>query len=348
MNQKSRVLFVCGSINQTQQLHAVARQMPEYEAWFTPFYVDRTLELWRKLGVLEATIAGKKLSERCFNYLEQHGLDVDYRGQRHRYDLAVTCTDLFIPNNLRSARIVAVQEGILDPPGVFMPLVRRFDWMPRWTAGTGATGMSGLYDKFCVASEGYKDHFVSLGAPRERLVVTGMPNFDNCDAYRNNDFPHHDYVLVCTSDARETLKKDNREAFVQRALAIAAGRQVIFKLHPNENIARAKAELARWAPHALVYASGSAEQMIANCSVYIGQYSSTVFVALALGKEVHSYHPAEELHALLPVQNKSAASNVAEVCRKLLQSEPAPSAPRSSWWPKAPLIPTRVGAQRAA
>ena len=38
-----------------------------------------------------------------------------------------------------------------------------------------------------------------------------IPNFDNCRQYLDNDFPYQHYVLVCTSDARDTLKFENRK-----------------------------------------------------------------------------------------------------------------------------------------
>jgi hypothetical protein len=125
-------------------------------------------------------------------------------------------------------------------------------------------------------------------------------------------------VLVCTSDARETLKRDDRPAFLRRTLEIAAGRPLVYKLHPNENAARATAEIRALASQALVYSSGSAEEMIANCDALVTQYSSTVFVGLALGRECYSSWDLAELRRLLPVQNGRAAANVAAVCRRVL------------------------------
>src|SRR5262249_55465792 len=217
--------------------------------------------------------------------------------------------------------------------GLPFELCRRLPFLPRWLAGTSTTGLSHAYERFCVASEGYRDLFVRNGVPAERIAVTGIPNFDDCRRYERNDFPHRGFVLVCSSDARETFKQDDRRAFIERCVAIAAGRLLIFKLHPNENVARATAEIAAWAPGALVYATGSAEEMIARCDVLITQYSSTVFVGLALGKEVHSYFDLAELRRLRPVQNRSAAKNIATVCREVLLSEaeaPVP-APGFSW-----------------
>ena len=84
--------------------------------------------------------------------------------------------------------------------------------------------------------------------------------------------------------------------------------------------------------------------MIASCDVLITQWSSTAFVGLALGKEVHSYHDPAELRRLLPLQNGAAASNIAAVCRELLatkQEAPAEnSGLRPAWFPA--LLPWRA------
>jgi hypothetical protein len=180
-----------------------------------------------------------------------------------------------------------------------------------------------------VASQGYRELFIQRGAPAERLVVTGVPNFDDCHAFLQNDFPHHGYVLVCSSDSRETFKLDDRSAFIRRALQIADGRQLIFKLHPNENVVRARREIARLAPEASVFAEGPTEAMIANCSVLVTQWSSVAFVGLALGKEVHSSHPMAELQRYMPEQNRSAAERIARVCEEVLCRSSSQATPNS-------------------
>src|SRR5207249_7217172 len=114
---------------------------------------------------------------------------------------------------------------------------------PRYLASTAATGLSHAYDYFCVASQGYRDLFIRKGVDPAKIRITGIPNFDNCASALDNDFPYRGYVLVATSDMRETFKYENRKAFIEKCLRIADGRQLIFKLHPNENIARATVEL---------------------------------------------------------------------------------------------------------
>jgi hypothetical protein len=327
---RPRALFVCGSLNQTTQLHAVARELRDFDVSFTPFYGDFWVTALRRLGWVEMTIGGNRRRGWCLQYLRDHKLAIDLDGVSGPYDLVVTCSDLTVPRNVRGARLVLVQEGILDPDGLAAKLCRRFPALPRFLAGTALTGESFLYDRFCVASPGYRDRMIRLGVDAAKVVVTGIPNFDDCRVYEDNDFPHHRFVLVCTSDARETFKRDNRRRLVERALAIADGRLLIFKLHPNENVDRATSEIKAVAPEALVFSQGSAEEMIANCDVLLTQWSSTVFVGMALGKEVHSNFALDELRRLAPIQNGGmAASNIAAVCRELLGAGRTPMPRRS-------------------
>jgi hypothetical protein len=323
----ARVLFICGSINQTTQMHDIARELPDIQPLFTPYYGSRIERPIIAFGLAERTIAGRRLRARCLEYLERQDLRVDLDGGTGGYDLVVTCSDLVIPENVRGVPLVAVQEGILDREGILWGLVHRYPHrVPRWLSGTAGTGLSGAYSRFCVASSGYRDLFIGRGAEPERVVVTGIPNFDDCAKFLRNDFPYRNYVLVCTSDVRETFKIDRRRRFIRSAVAIARGRPLFFKLHPNERVDRATREIALEAPGATVFSTGPTEAMIANADVLITQYSSTAFVGLALGKEVHSYHPLEELRALLPEQNGCAARNIARVCTRVLGSSRDPSA----------------------
>jgi len=318
---RKRIFFICGSMNQTTQMHQVSEHLREHEHAFSPFYCHGFDELLRRLGLMEFTIIGDKLAGRCRRYLQDQGLPIDYQGRHRPYDLVVTCSDVYLQKNIRDHRIVLVQEGITDPETMAFHLVKRLRFLPRWLAGTAATGLSDAYRVFCVASEGYRDFFIRKGVRPEKIVVTGIPNFDNCRRYCRNDFPYRHYVLVCTSPLREIFRGEDRKAFIRSAVEIARGRPLLFKLHPNENRERATREIRRHAPGALVLASGSAEEMIANCDVLVTRFSSTAFVGLALGKETHSDFNLDELRRLTPVQNGSAALNIAKVCRRILEED---------------------------
>ena len=316
---RGRILFICGSMNQTTQMHQIAQELPEYEHYFTPYYSDGLLGLFQKWGWLEFTILGNKIASRSLNYFERNNLKIDLHGVSAPYDLVFTCADLIVPKNVRKSPIILVQEGMTDPENWVYKLVHTFRFLPRWIASTSMMGLSGRYTRFCVASETYRDLFIGKGAPAEKLVVTGIPNFDDCAKHLINNFPHKDYLLVTTSDMRETFMPENRKKFIEKAVRLSQGRQIIFKLHPNENWERARREIEQYAPGALIYTEGNTDHMIANCSAFLTHYSSTVYVALALGKEVHCDLDVEELRRLLPVQNRSGAKNIAGVARTVIE-----------------------------
>jgi hypothetical protein len=316
--KRPRVLFICGSINQTTQMHQIALQLVECDCFFSTYYDDGYPKTLKRLRLTEMTPMGYKLSARAAAYLERHDLALDQEGLNGPYDLVVTCSDLLVPGNIRGYPIVLVQEGMTDPENMFYRFWRRHSWFPRWLAGTAVTGLSDQYTLFCVASDGYKRHFVTKGVNPEKIVVTGIPNFDNCRQFLNNTFPYRGYVLVCTSDIRETFGREDRRALIVKAVRIANGRPLFFKLHPNERVGRARREIERHAPHARVFVTGPTEEMIANCSVLITRFSSTAYVGLALGKEVHSDFDIEGLRQKMPIQTGAAAEAIAAVCRQLL------------------------------
>ncbi|MEC4685019.1 MAG: hypothetical protein VST71_04705 [Nitrospirota bacterium] len=313
-----KVLFICGSLNQTTIMHEISRHLSEFDCYFTPYYGDGLIHVLNNYGMLDFTVMGGRFRQQTDDYLKSAGGRIDYRGASNDYDLVVTCQDLIIQKNIRKKKVVLVQEGMTDPENFIYRLVKRFK-LPRYLASTAATGLSDAYEKFCVASEGYREHFIGKGVKPEKIAVTGIPNFDNAIQYLDNRFPYRGYVLVATSDTRETFKLDNREKFLRNAVSIANGRQLIFKLHPNEKVERSTREINRHAPDAVIFSDGDINPMIANCDVLITQYSSVSFIGLALGKEVYSYFDLDMLRRLLPIQNGGiSARRIAEVCRGYL------------------------------
>src|SRR5882724_6234285 len=107
---KKRVLFICGSANQTTQQQKIAREMPEVEAWFSPYLADGVAEFLLRAGVGEFTIGGNRWRKACLTRLREAGLPIDETGERHRYDLFVSCSDLFVPRVARGRPGVLVQE----------------------------------------------------------------------------------------------------------------------------------------------------------------------------------------------------------------------------------------------
>lgn len=293
----------------------------EYDCFYSPYYADGYLDFLTRKGFLEFTVLAGEFKKKTIEYLASHNLKIDYKGTNHNYDLVFTSQDLIVPQNIRNKKLILVQEGMTDPENIFYYLAKYFGF-PRWLASTSTTGLSDIYDYFCVASEGYKDLFTRKGVNPEKLIVTGIPNFDNAKQYLNNDFPHKNYVLAATSDTRETFKYENRKKFIYNVLDIADGRDVIFKLHPNENFARAEKEINTCAPNALVYKSGNTNHMIANCDVLVTIYSSVVYIGMALGKEVYSKFEIEKLRKMTPIQNGGkSAERIAKAGNYLIHQE---------------------------
>jgi hypothetical protein len=301
-------------------MHQISKFFEDDDCYFSPYYADGFIDYVVQKGGLNFTILGGNFRRHSEQYLQENNLKIDYKGLQNNYDLVFTGSDLIVPKNIRNKKLILVQEGMTDPENLLFYLVKYLS-LPRWLASTSTTGMSNLYDVFCVASEGYKEHFVCKGADSKKIFVTGIPNFDNVKKYLKNDFPHKNYVLAATSDARETLKYENRKKFIEKCLKIAKGKKLIFKLHPNEKFERAKNEIELYAPGSPVYQNENTNHMIANCDVLITKYSSVVYVGMALGKEVHSAFRLEDLKKLTPLQNNgTSAERIAHIGKLLMDS----------------------------
>jgi hypothetical protein len=307
-------------------MHAISKHLPGHEHFFTQLFPDSRIgRAVRELGGFENTIMGYRLKARADAYLQEHGLQEDFQAERygHSYDLVVCCTDMIVPERLASCRTVFVQEGMTDPITPWAKVINKLKLPGFMAFNTSLNGCGNVCDVYCAGSEGYRDYFVEMGTEAERVLVTGIINYDNCIAYRNNDFPHHGYVMVATSDIREMKGKDDREAFIRKCTEIAGGRRLLFKFHPNEDMARATAEVRKWAPSdALIFTEGNTEEMIANASELITQLSTVVYVGIALGIPVHSYFDLKELYARAPLQNGgTSACHIAEICEAFLAFE---------------------------
>ena len=314
----NKILFIGGSLNQTSMMHQISQYFLDCDCYFTPYYADGIIDFGARNGLLDFTILAGRFREQTENYLNNNKLKIDYKGEKHFYDLVFTCQDLIIPRNIRNKKLVLVQEGMTDPENLLYHLVKNLK-LPRWLAGTSATGISNRYDLFFVASEGYKELFILKGAEPSKLKVTGIPNFDNAAKFLVNDFPFRNYVLAATSDRRETLNYENRKKFIQKVLTIANGRQIIFKLHPNENWERSKKEISKFAPGAIIYTNENINYLIANCDVMVASLSSVVYIALALGKEVYSEFNINFLKKLAPIQNGgTSAREIARIVKQTL------------------------------
>jgi hypothetical protein len=314
-----KILFITGSVNQTSQMHQIATELPEFDCWFSQLFTDNSIInfLINNTSLLNGTVLSNHYRTSSEKYLQRHGLQIDYGARLNNYDLVVFCSDLIVPQRMRKTKTVWVQEGMVDKYTLLSKLVKTLKLPPFVCGNTSLNGSSNVCDAYCSASGGYKQYFVKNGTDAKKIAVTGMPNYDNLKQFLDNDFPHHNYVMVATTDMRETYRLENRPAFIKKAVKIANGRQMLFKLHPNENAERAQKEIRKYAPAGtMIYRSGNTNHMIANCSELITQYSTVVYTGIALGKKVHSWFNIDELKKLAPIQNGGvSAKKIAQVCR---------------------------------
>ena len=319
-----KILFTIGSPNQASQMHQIASLLPEYDCYFTQLYSKHPVVKWfMRRGYLETTILSGEFKTKGDAYLQRHCLRNDYAREiyKNEYDLAVLCTDLLVTNELRKMKTIWVQEGMTDPVTPLAKWTHRLG-LPAWTAmNTAYNGSGNICDIYCAASAGYKAQFSKWGTDASRIFVTGIPNYDHAAAYLDNHFPHRGYVMVATSDIRECFGKDDRSVFIRRCVEIAAGRPLLFKLHPNEQRDRAIGEIRQFAPAGtMIFTEGCTEHMIANCEELITQYSTVVYTGIALGKKVYSYFDVEKLKQLAPIQNGgTSAANIANLCRQYIE-----------------------------
>jgi hypothetical protein len=316
---RKKILFITGSLNQTSQMHQISKHLEDYDCWFSQLFPDSAFlkAIVKYTPLADGTVLKGQFRAKSENYLQLHGLQVDYGGNKNKYDLVVYCTDMVIANKFKQTKTIWVQEGMIDKRTVLSGLVKALGLPPYFTGDTSLNGSTNLCDIYCAASEGYKNFFAKNGTNVKKLIITGIPNYDCHLQFLKNDFPFRNYVMVATSDMRETYKFENRPAFIKHAVKIAAGRKLLFKLHPNEKFDRAEAEIRKYAPAGtMVYHSGNTNHMIANCCELITQYSTVVYTGIALGKKVHSYFDVDELKRLAPIQNGGvSAKNIAQVCR---------------------------------
>ena len=326
---KKNILCIVGSLNQTTQLHDIARFLDkEYDIYYSQLYGDGlAYKFVAESGFFDNTVLGKNSSFtlKSKQYIKDNGLIYDYRGASKgiEYDMAILSTDLVVPRSFLAKKTVWVQEGMIDPLTSLAKMVKKLK-LPTFLPGnTSLNGTSNKADIYFAASKGYKQYFNALGTESNKILTTGVPNFDNIIEMQNLQFDYREYVLVATSDIRDLGGNEDRVHFIQECVKIADGRQLIFKLHPNENFEKSSREIRENTPaDTMIFNTGSIDPMIAHCHTLITQYSSTVYLGMILGKKIYSYFPIEELKANVPIQNGGkSAEIISEIIRDFMEYE---------------------------
>jgi hypothetical protein len=328
-HNKKNILCIVGSLNQTTQLHQIARFLDkEYNIFYSQLYGDGlAYKFVAESGFFDNTVLGKNSSFtlKSKKYIKENGLVYDYRGESKgiEYDMAIMSTDMVVPKSFISKKTVWIQEGMIDPLTPFARLIKKFN-LPTFLPGnTSLNGTTNIADIYFSASKGYKEYFKSLGTESNKILTTGVPNFDNIAQMKTLEFEYSNYVLVATSDIRELGGNEDRVHFINECVRIADGRQLIFKLHPNENFDKSSREIRENTPaDTMIFNTGSIDPMIAHCHTLITQFSSTVYLGMILGKKIYSYFPIEELEANVPIQNGgTSAEIISKIIRDFMEYE---------------------------
>jgi len=305
-----------GSRNQTSQLHQIALHLEnDYNIFYSQVFGEGFLyKTAAEIGFFDNTVLGRDSSftKASQQYIKANNLNYDYRGKSKgiKYDLALLSTDMIVPKSFHKIKTVWIQEGMIDPITNFGRLVKKLGLPAYTTASTALNGTSNSADLYFAMSHGYKEYFQTYGTEGNKILVTGVPNFDNIHSLLNTTYKESGFVLVATSDIRELGGNDDRVFLIREAIRIANGKKLIFKPHPNENIQRAVTEIKSLAPDATVITEPIIDILIAHCDTLITQYSSCVYQGLVLGKKVYSYFPIEELEAKKPIQNNGKSGEI--------------------------------------
>lgn len=323
---KKNVLCLVGSRNQTSQLHQISQFLnDDYNVFYSQIFGEGYFyKLVAEAGFLDNTVLGRDSSftKSSQEYIREHNLEYDYRGisKDIKYDLALLSTDLIVPKSFKKIKTIWVQEGMIDPINNFAIFVKKLNLPTYTTANTSLNGTSNLADIFCAMSIGYKNYFSEYGTNPNKILVTGVPNFDNIEALKKSSYHESGYVLVATSDIRELGGNDDRYFFINKCIEIAKGKKIIFKPHPNENIERVKNEIYSQIPDATIITEPIIDELIANCDTLVTQYSSCVYIGLILGKKIYSFFPMNDLEAKKPIQNGGeSAKLISEIARDFLE-----------------------------
>src|ERR1700744_4977730 len=108
---RKKILFITGSINQTSQMHQISMHLRnDYDCWFSQIFPDSAFlrGIIKHTPFADGTVLAGQFKERSEKYLQEHGLQVDYGGDKHPYDLVVNCSDMIVADKFRKTKTVWV------------------------------------------------------------------------------------------------------------------------------------------------------------------------------------------------------------------------------------------------
>src|ERR1700744_3967412 len=127
MRRNRKILFITGSLNQTSQMHQIARELPEFDCWFSQLFTDSPLGnfIIKHTPLFDNTVMGGQFRKNSEQYLRDNNLQIDYRALKNEYELVVYCADMLVPKRMRQYKTVWVQEGMTDRFTIIGKIVKK-------------------------------------------------------------------------------------------------------------------------------------------------------------------------------------------------------------------------------
>src|SRR5437764_888906 len=107
---RRKILFITGSMNRTSQMYQISRHLADFDCWFSQLFPDTGLlkTLVKYTNLADGTIIANHFRTKSEKYLQQQGVQIDYEGNKHKYELVVFCTDMIVPKKFRQTKTIWV------------------------------------------------------------------------------------------------------------------------------------------------------------------------------------------------------------------------------------------------
>src|SRR6218665_2609409 len=121
MGKDKKILLITGSMNQTSQMLGIARELEDYDCWFSQLFTDVPAIRYLKnnTGLLDKTVISNPYRQTAEDFLKAQNCRIDYEARLNSYDLVLFCSDLIVPSRLRNTKTIWVQEGMIDKANAF-------------------------------------------------------------------------------------------------------------------------------------------------------------------------------------------------------------------------------------
>ena len=101
-----KILFVCGSLNQTTIMYQISLRMQNYNCYFMPYYAGGRNNRLTGDGFLDFTIHRNRYKIQTLNYLLANKVNIDFRGNLFNYEMIYAFNELVNPRNIIGKKFI--------------------------------------------------------------------------------------------------------------------------------------------------------------------------------------------------------------------------------------------------